>query len=338
MKIKNIGGEFALISRLTKKVNNPNIIKGVGDDCAVLKYTKNKYLLITTDMMVEGSHFNTKWQTPFQIGMKLMEINVSDIVSMGGEPKYAVISISLKKNTSIKFIDDFYKGLYKSAKKHNVAVIGGDTVSGKEYVFNLALIGEVEKNMLRLRSGAKVGDLICVTGKLGGSTAGLRLLEKGIVGESLASAHRRTPDHKRQLQGLPLRDYLEPKSKTAKIGQIIAKYASAMIDVSDGLGSEVKHICQQSKVGAKIDYNKIPLAKTTIESAKKTNLSAHDFALYGGEDFEIAFTVSKKRINKLKKEFKNFTIIGEVLNKKEGIYILKNDEKEKVKSGYDHFK
>lgn len=317
MKIPEIGGEFELIKRLTAKINDNNIIKGVGDDCAVLKYTKDKYLLVTTDMMVEDDHFSLKWYTPFQVGMKLMEINISDIAAMAGIPKYAFISMSIKRDTTVEFMDELYKGLYESAKKHGVLIIGGDTTHGTEYVFNLSLLGEVDKNLLRLRSGAKKNDLICVTGTLGGSTAGLKLLLKGKKGF--------------------LKDHLEPKSRTAEEGTIIAKYANAMIDVSDGLAPEVKHICEESNLGAEIYFEKIPLSKTTIGSAKKLSSDAHDFALYGGEDFELVFTIDKKNIDKIKKEFSDFTVVGKMLDKKNGINILKNNKKLDLGKGFDHF-
>jgi thiamine-monophosphate kinase len=317
MKIKEIGGEFALIKRLAKKVNDSNVIKGIGDDCAVLKYNKKKYVLITTDMLVENDHFNLKWQTPFQVGMKLMEVNVSDIVSMGGTPKYAFVSLSLKEDTEVEFVEELYKGIYKSAKKHKVLVLGGDTTHGTEYVFNLTLIGETEKKLLRLRSSAKVNDLICVTGKLGGSTAGLKLLLNNRKGF--------------------LKKHNEPKSRTAKEGKTIAKYCNAMIDVSDGLGSEVRHICEESNVGAEVYYEKIPVSKETFFTAKKLKMNAFDFALYGGEDFELVFTVPEKKLKKLKREFSDFTVIGKILPKKEGVYLLKKEKKLPLKKGFDHF-
>ena len=169
MKISDIGGEFALIERLTagKNKQDKKVIVGIGDDCAVLHHTKNSYLLFTTDMMVENDHFSLKWSTPKQIGMKIMECNVSDIVSMGGTPTYVLLSMSIRKDTSVEFMEEFYEGLYQSADFHGVALIGGDSTHGTEYVFNIAMLGDVEKQFLRLRSGAKVGDLICVTGTLG---------------------------------------------------------------------------------------------------------------------------------------------------------------------------
>lgn len=318
MEISEIGGEFALIKRLTnRKVNDANVIKGVGDDCAVIKFNKKKFLLITTDMLVENDHFSLKWQTPFQVGMKLMEVNVSDIVSMGGTPKYAFLSLSIKKNTSVEFMDELYKGIYFSAKKHKVKVLGGDIIHGTEYAFNLTILGAVEKSLLRLRSSAKANDLICVTGKLGGSTAGLKLLMNNKKGF--------------------LKKHNEPKSRSEREGKIIAKYCNAMIDVSDGLGSEVRHICEESSKGAEIYYEKIPISKETLKSAKKLLMNAFDFALYGGEDFELVFTLPEKNLKKLKKEFTDFTVVGKILSKEKGVFLLKKGKKSSLGSGFNHF-
>lgn len=318
MNIKDLGGEFALIDRLcSRKISDRNVVAGIGDDCAVLAYRDNKYMLFTTDMMVENDHFSLKWSSPFQIGMKLVEVNVSDIVSMGGIPKYAVISLCLKKNTSVEFMDELYRGIYQSADRHGVLVIGGDTTHGNEYVFNMAMLGEVEKNLLRLRSMAKPGDKICVTGTLGGSTAGLKLLLKGKKGY--------------------VNDHLEPRSRTADEGRVIAKYANAMIDVSDGLGSEVRHICEQSKTGASIEMKSIPLSKNTLDSAKSLSLDPYDSALYGGEDFQLVFTIPENRIPELKKEFSDFTVVGEILSKDQGSFLVKENKKYEIGKGYDHF-
>lgn len=318
MKISEIGGEFELIRRLTRgKTTDKRVIRGIGDDCAVLEYTKESYLLITTDMMVEDDHFNLKWYSPHHIGMKLMEVNVSDIVSMAGIPTYALISICLPSSTTVEFMDDFYKGLYLSAEKHGVAIIGGDTTHGDRYVFNCTLLGQVSKKLLRLRSYAQKGDKICVTGCLGGSTAGLKLLQKGLKGY--------------------IRDHTEPESRTAVEAQIIARYAHAMIDVSDGLASEVTHICNESKAGACIHYDTIPLSTHTIKSAELLKENPREFALYGGEDFELVFTIAEEKITELKRHFTEFTVVGEIFEQEMGVYLLKDGQKHELTSGYNHF-
>jgi thiamine-monophosphate kinase len=318
MTIRELGGEFALIDRIARSYpEDPDVIKGIGDDCAVLRTRGKNYELVTTDMMVENDHFNVRWSSPAQIGMKLMESNVSDIVAMGGIPKYAFLSMCITNDTTVELMDGFSEGLYASARGHGVALLGGDTTHGAELVFNLALIGEVEPELLRLRSGARPGDLICVTGSLGGSAAGLKLLLSGASGY--------------------LKDHLEPKSRKASEGRAIARYATSMIDVSDGLGSEVAHICAESKTGARVDYEAIPLSPETRESADRLSLDPHDFALYGGEDFQLVFTIPPASVSPLGETFSDFTVTGEILPESEGVYILKSGERVPVRKGYDHF-
>ncbi len=318
MKISEIGGEFALIRRLMSKgESDPAIIKGVGDDCAVLEYTADRYLVVTTDMMVENSHFAAQWFTPFQVGKKLMEVNVSDVVAMGGVPRFAFISIALTRDTEVEYLDELYRGIYASGEKHGVHLIGGDTTHGNEIVLNLALIGEVEKGLLCLRSDARIGDLICVTGTLGGNQAGLELLLAGRSGHTI--------------------EFLEPRCRSASEGSVIARHANAMIDVSDGLGSEVRHICEESGVGARIDCEKIPLSPEVIAAALALGKDPYDFALYGGEDFELVFTVPPAKLAGLKEEFSDFSVVGSVVPKEEGMYLIKNNASIDIGRGYDHF-
>lgn len=320
MKISEIGGEFAFIKRVTgMKYHDPALIQGVGDDCAVLEYTADRYMLVTVDMMVEGTHFSTEWYTPHQVGMKLMEVNVSDIIAMGGTPRWAFISLALTAHTEVEFMDEFYRGLYDSAKKHGVALAGGDTTLGKELALNLALIGDVDKDAVRLRSGAVPGDIICVTGTLGKSEAGLRLLLAG----------RRDG----YLDG-----YLEPKSRLAEEGCLIARRARAMIDVSDGLASEVGHLCEESGTGARIDWKTIPLSSRTLEAARAVGGDPRRYALYGGEDFELVFTIPPGAVDELKKSFADFTAVGEILPKEQGIFVDRDGDRLALKSGFDHFK
>ncbi|MFH1055806.1 MAG: thiamine-phosphate kinase [Candidatus Altiarchaeota archaeon] len=313
VKIKDIGGEFALIDRVARR---GGAVVGVGDDAAVLKYTKEKHLLFTTDMLCEGDHFNLLWSTPKEIGMKAMEVNVSDIGAMGGLPTYAVISLSLKPDTSVEFMDGFYEGIYKAADEYNVKVVGGDTTHAALMVVNVALLGEVEKDMLSLRSDAKVGDLICVTGDLGKSTAGLELLKAGIKGDVKA--------------------HLQPKCRL-KEARKIAKYCNALIDVSDGLASEVNHICEMGRVGAVVHRDRIPVSKSTVESARKVGKDPVEYALNGGEDFELVFTVPKKRMGKIKVDCP-VTVVGEILERKQGALLESNGTRRQLKGGYDHFK
>ncbi len=318
MTIDEIGGEFELLRRLTRRdLADPALKVGVGDDCALLAHTKDLDLLVTTDMMVEDDHFSLHWQTPFQIGMKLMEANVSDVVCKGGRPKFAFLSICLKKDTSYDFVEGLYRGLYASAEKHGVLLVGGDTARGGQLVFNIALLGEVEPSLFRPRSGARPGDLIGVTGTLGGSAAGLELLRENRHGHTL--------------------DHLEPKSRLAEEGRAVCRRARATIDVSDGLASEVTHLARESGTGAVVYYEKIPCSATTIETARLLGRNPEDFALYGGEDFQIVFAVPEDAVSDLRREFDDFSIVGEMTTRDGGIRLERNGKSEPFGKGYDHF-
>ena len=312
MKLKDIG-EFGLITRIYKPSKDKNIIKGIGDDCAVIKIGK-KLLVITTDTIIDGDHFSLKYFTPEQIGKKAIEINVSDIGSMGGIPKYALVSLVLPKDLDVNIIERIYKGMRQSGKKHNLEIIGGNITHGKQLTIDIDLIGEVKPQNLCLRSHAKPGDFILVTGDLGSSTAGLKLFQKNIKGHKEVKLK-----------------HLEPKAKYSKVKPFL-KYLNAMIDVSDGLASEVKHICEQSKTGAIIFKDNIPIKDQTRKAARVIKNDPADYALYGGEDFELIFTVSEKNLNKVK----GF-LVGEI-TKRKGVYLYqKGKEKLISKHGYDHF-
>jgi thiamine-monophosphate kinase len=320
MKIDEIGGEFALISRIHRILGdskNPDVLVGIGDDAAVLKYRDERHLLFTTDTLVEKDHFNPEWSTPFQIGMKAVEINVSDIAAMGGLPTHALVSLVLRKETECEFIEEMYRGMLHSSRKHGCHIIGGNVTHGSEIVINIAMLGEVEKNRLCLRSNAKPGQLILVTGDLGKSASGLEILLKNLNGHT--------------------QDHLEPKSHL-KEARTLSRFTNCMIDVSDGLAPEVKHICEMSRTGAVIFKDNIPLSKATKQNAEILGKDPADFALYGGEDFELVFTLPENKIPLLKKELENITVVGKVLPGREGIYLLdEKGNKKQLGTGYDHF-
>lgn len=318
MKIKEIGGEFALIKRISRKIKDRSVLNQIGDDTAVVK-VGGKLLLLTTDTLIEDDHFSLRWSTPYQIGMKAMEVNVSDIAASAGKPKYVLISLCLREDTDVEFVDELYRGIYAVANRYGFEVIGGNLTHGKQIVIDVAMIGETKKPVLR--SEAKAGDLICVTGDLGKSRAGLELFRHFGEGAKRFDI---------------VKSHLEPKARL-KESAVIAKFASAMIDVSDGLAPEVGHICEMSKVGAVIYKEKIPLSKQMIAAADLVKKDAIDFALHGGEDFELVFTLPEKRMNELKKKFGNFSVVGKILPKSEGIYLLDKGKKKDLGKGYDHF-
>jgi thiamine-monophosphate kinase len=317
MKIRDIGGEFALIKRISRKIKDRSVLNQIGDDTAVVSVNGRK-LLFTTDTLVEDDHFSLKWSTPYQIGMKAMEINVSDIAASGGKPRYVLISLCMTKATEVEFVDGLYKGIYAAAQKYGFEVIGGNMTHGRQIVIDVCMVGETQKPVLR--SGAKVGDLICVTGDLGKSKAGLELFRRFGTGAKRFGA---------------VKAHLEPKARL-KESQIISKFANAMIDVSDGLAPEVGHICEMSKVGAVIYAEKIPISPETRKATELLKAKAMEFALYGGEDFELVFTLPGKRLKELKKKVK-FTVVGKTLPRKKGLYLLEGRQKKKLGKGYDHF-
>ena len=313
MNIKELGGEFKLIERITRRVSNRNVIVGIGDDAAVIRFG-GKNLVITSDMICEGDHFSRAYFTPRQIGIKAMNSNLSDIAAMGGRPLYALSSIALSRDTDIETMDGFYGGLYDTAMFYGVDIIGGDTTHSSVMVICLTLLGEVKPNLTVLRSGAKPGDIIKVTGELGGSTAGLRLFLKKIDGfDEVKLKHT------------------EPRCRL-DVSDTIACMATAMEDVSDGLASEVRNICRMSGTGAVIFKDKIPINDLTFKAASTVGEDAFDYALYGGEDFELVYTVPKDRIDSLPG-----TVVGEIIEEK-NIYLEEAAVLSKVeKFGFDHF-
>jgi thiamine-monophosphate kinase len=329
LKISKLG-EIELIKRINKNIKlfSKDIIKGIGDDTAVIRFDKKHYLLLTTDTLVEDDHFNLSWFSAEQIGSKAIESNVSDIAAMGGFPKYALISLTLPKNTSVDFIDKLYNGINKAVKKYKISIIGGNISSGKKISITISLVGLVEKKNLCLRSNAKVNDLICVTGNLGSSRAGLELFRN--AGKSKISGTNSVG----KKTGKSINYYLNPSSKL-NIARKLSNFVNAMEDVSDGLASEVLNICSESKVGAVIYKDLIPLDENTISDAKKVKKNAYDYALFGGEDFELVFTLNKTQLKKLKGV--KCIVVGEILHKNKGIYLY-DKRKKKLKYGYEHFK
>jgi thiamine-monophosphate kinase len=312
MKVKDIG-EFGLIEKITKKSNDKDVLVGIGDDTAVVRAKKGLQVL-TTDCLVEGDHFRKEWFSPVQIGMKAIEINVSDIASMGAKPKYVLVSIALPKDLDVDFVEKIYKGMWKSCEKYDIEIIGGNMAHSEKIVISITLTGEVDEKNLCLRNGAKPGDLIFVSGYLGNGRAGLRLYQEDIEG------------FKNVKKG-----YLEPKAQL-KSALKLSKYVNSMIDVSDGLAPEIKHICTESKCGAIIYKDKIPISEEIRAAAKILNEDSYNYALYGGEDFALVYTVSKENLDKV-----NGFLVGEIIKEKK-INIFSNGRKIELEDiGFDHF-
>lgn len=305
-------GEFGLLERLTADIKpGHGVIKGIGDDCAVLESGDGKFSLVTTDMLVSGDHFSMEWHSPWQIGWKSIVVNVSDIASMGGLPDYALVSMALPHGTRVEFMEEVFRGMKDACTAHEVDMIGGDTTHGNDLVINVAMLGHVEHGSLCLRSDARVGDLICVTGDLGKSWAGLELLRAGKTGYT---------DF-----------YLQPRCQL-DTGRMLAPHVNAMIDISDGLASEVNHICRESGVGAEIISKDIPISRMTREAAATLDKDPLQWALSGGEDFELLFTVTREKMKDI--ALLEPIVVGSVIE--EGVY-LKDGLRKPLKGGYDHF-
>jgi len=313
MNISQIGGEFALINRLSRKPSKKDIIMGIGDDAAIIK-VRDRYLAITTDTLVEGDHFSLKYFTPVQIGKKAVEINVSDIGAMGARPKYFLVSLVLPRDIDTRIIEGIYKGMRLTGSKYKIEIIGGNITHGKQLIIDICMVGEAKKENLKFRSAARPDDCILVSGDLGSSAAGLHLFlnnEKGF----------------RKVK----KRHLEPEANFYKVEPFL-KYINAMIDVSDGLASEILRICEQSGTGAVIYPDSVPIGSETRKAAEISGEKALDFALYGGEDFELVYTVSEKNLDKVK----GF-VVGKITARKGVRFYKEGREQPLKKHGYDHF-
>lgn len=324
MKIKDIGGEFALIDQLARitSMDHADLIVGVGDDAAVIRTAPapSPYLLVTTDILVEGSHFRRNWATPQQIGIKAAECNISDIAAMGGRPSWMFISLVLSKDINVEWVRQVYTGIADSCRRHNVIVAGGDTTRGAVNTINITLLGSVLERDLCLRSHARAGDLLMVTGPLGASAAGLALLLEN-----------------RKPSAYLLQKHLAPTCRLDAATEV-AFLANAMIDISDGLASEVHHICHRSKTGARIDAASIPIHDDVNAAARILDKNPLEFALSGGEDFELLFSIAPENLSQLKSTGLNCRQVGQMVDKSEGISLIHADgSSTPLPAGYDHF-
>ena len=307
-----IPSERALIRKLQKLFPaSKRVIQGIGDDCAVLPYTENTYLLISTDTLVDGNHFTTEWLTPVQIGKKAVESNVSDIAAMGGTPTAITIGGTFPKETTPEFINGFLEGVRQVCARYDIDFIGGDTTKGPTITFTVTILGEVPKDVITYRKEARVGDIIMLSGPLGGSSAGLDLLRNNKQGHT--------------------DDYKEPTARL-DFSQKYAQYCSAMIDISDGLASEITHICEESHVGATIEKSKIPIKDYVKETAKIFNKDPVDYALHGGEDFELLVTVPAENVDKV-----DGVIIGRIMPREAGIKLKDEHGIIELEDGFDQF-
>ncbi len=314
-------GEFGLIKVLTNRFKNINAstIKAVGDDAAVID-TGNKYTLVTTDLMAEGIHFDLMYCPLKHLGYKSVVVNLSDIYAMNGIPRQVTVSLAISSKFSVEALEELYEGVRLACEQYNVDLVGGDTSSSVKGLFiSVTAIGEVDKDKVTYRSTAREGDLLCVSGDLGGAYLGLQLLEreKRIFLEN----PQVQPDLENQ-QYLIGRQ-LKPEARKDIVELLAEKgiLPTSMIDVSDGLSSDLLHICTQSNVGCRLYEADIPISQEGNEQALKFNLDPTACALSGGEDYELLFTIKKEDRKKLENEW-DFSVIGDIVKNEMGVKLL----------------
>ncbi|HEY5038502.1 MAG TPA: thiamine-phosphate kinase [bacterium] len=327
-------GEFGFIEKIRSemKAKNPSVVLGIGDDAALFKPTLNHELIFTTDMLVEGRHFDFKFITPWQLGAKTMAVNVSDCAAMGAKPTVAVVSLGVPKSFPLTDLEAFYDGMKSWGESYGAQIVGGDTVGSDHFIVNIALIGEVETGRALKRGGAKTGEALIVTGTLGDSAAGLYALQHpSAKGKETAS--------------LLIKRHLAPVPRF-NVGRVLStkKLASSAIDVSDGLSSEIHHLCEESGVGAEIHEEALPLSTSLLHYCEENGLNPLDFALHGGEDYELLFTVPLTKISEVIQKVPVETgvplkSIGRMVPKTKGITFISKDGKRipLEAKGYDHF-
>ncbi|PWS32713.1 thiamine-phosphate kinase [Pedobacter paludis] len=319
-------GEFGLIKHLTAnfKIKNDYSVKGVGDDAAVLD-SKGKQTLISTDLLLEGIHFDLAYVPLMHLGYKAVQVNLSDIYAMNGKASQITVSLGLSSKFPLEAVEELYKGIELACNKYNIDLIGGDTSSSKQgLVISITSIGYADADKVTYRNGAQENDLLCVSGDLGGAYLGLQILER----EKLI--YLENPQIQPDLEG---KDYIiERQLKPEARMDIVALLEdmnikpTSMIDVSDGLASEILHLAEQSDKGITIYEEKIPLDPMTYETARELGLDPTVCALSGGEDYELLFTISQEDYKKLKHDV-DITVIGHVTDKNSGCKMVSKSEK-----------
>lgn len=338
MEIKELG-EFGLIGHLTKdiKLKNESTKKGVGDDCAVMHYG-DKETLVSTDMLMEGVHFDLTYVDMKHLGYKSAMVNISDIFAMGGTPRQMTVSIALSKRFKVEDIEDFYEGLRMACDKWNVDIVGGDTTSSLTgLAISITVLGDADKEDVIYRSGAKNTDLICVSGNLGAAYCGLQLLEreKSVYYMQLQEARKKNKDAVVDFQpDFSGKEYLlERQLQPEARGDILKALREAgvrptsMIDISDGLSSEIMHICKESETGCRLFEKEIPIDYQTAVMAEEMNMNLSTCALNGGEDYELLFTCPIGDYEKVK-ELDDIRIIGHITKKELGTLLVTRDGQE----------
>lgn len=321
-------GEFGLIDHITKHIEltQESTIKGVGDDAAILNFN-NEQIVVTTDMLLEGIHFDLAYVPLKHLGYKAITVNLSDVFAMNAKPTQVLVSIGVSNRFSLEAIEEIYQGMNIACKRYGVDLVGGDTSASKQgLVISVTAIGKQSAEKIVKRTGASINDLVCVTGDLGAAYMGLQLLERE------KNVYLSNPEIQPDLEGY---DYiverqLKPEARKDMVDLFseIKLIPSSMIDVSDGLASEILHLCKSSNLGANIFEEKIPIDPMTYDSARAFNLDPTVCALSGGEDYELLFTIKQSDFDKIKNN-PDISVIGHMTQASEGAQLIS-------KSGNQH--
>ena len=318
-------GEFALIDHLTKsfKINHKSTVKGIGDDAAVLEF-ENKKIVVTTDLLVEGVHFDLSYMPLKHLGYKAVMVNLSDVYAMNAKATQVTVSIAVSNRFPLEALEDLYAGIETAASIYNIDVVGGDTTSSTTgLLISVTAIGEVENDNEVYRNGSKPNDLLIVTGDLGGAYMGLQVLERE------KEVYKVNPNSQPDLDQYSyiIERQLKPEARRdiIKLLKDLDVKPSAMIDVSDGLSSEIIHLCKESNVGCDLYEEKIPLDPVVISACEEFEIDSTTVALNGGEDYELLLTISQDDYSKIKAN-PNFTVVGFMREPEAGVHLVTRAE------------
>lgn len=319
--IENLG-EFGLIDHLTKnfKIKQKSTVKGVGDDAAVISCDSKKEMVVTTDLLLEGVHFDLSYVPLKHLGYKAVVVNLSDVYAMNAEPSQITVSVAVSNRFPVEALEELYAGIQAAAKIYNIDLVGGDTTSSTTgLLISITALGTVNKGGAVYRSGAKENDLLVVTGDLGAAYMGLQVLERE------KEVFKVNPNSQPDLEPYSylVERQLKPEARKdipALLKELGVK-PTAMIDISDGLSSEILHICNNSKVGCNLYEDKIPLDPQVISACEEFNLDSTTIVLSGGEDYELLFTINTADFPKIKAN-PHLTVIGHITDEKEGVHLI----------------